>query len=314
MSLGEYAAPYGRNHELSGARPAYSRTEGGGHLIGGGTYYPTIEYHHPLAAELLGQKQAQVDFAARQSTAAAEGKALAEQGPASHVHPRHNWGSLGGTECDTPTTIEAIEARIKQKAKPQVGPYREVIGKEIFTGGGSAFRDISGIPTESAYVHHTIQAQHGGLLGHCSKGRIPYPYETLCDDVMDHRRIAPSYPGAPQAARRSGVFCDSADTLDCKAQWTQLCLAAMLQGKLSRQEATGDIRYSVEEPLMLQQLDRAGVCAARGQDDIFQRAEAQRLRQEAEAKSPGIQSRYRRVGWPAEHPRITETCGGFHDF
>jgi len=301
VSLGDWALPYQRNVD------AYARTEAGGHLFGGGSFHDGA-HHHPLEEGVLTALRAQTAFAAKNSEAAAATKARTMAGPESTVAP-HQWGNLGGTSHCQPTTVEEIEARIKAKSKPTVGG-------SMPCGGGSSFCDTSGIPADAQFTHHMItpstsdRAHHEGLLANTVLGRAPPSYATMCDVVMHSRRVSPSYPGAPQAARRPGVHCDSADAVDAEKDCNELGKAALYRSELAIQQVAGPLHVSHEEPLMMAQLDRAAVHAS-----LKQSESAQVLAAEAERKCPGIRSRYRHVGWPPnESTRIVQTCGGFNDF
>lgn len=123
----------------------------------------------------------------------------------------------------------------------------------------------------------------------------PAEYPTLCETVMASRRVSPSYPGAPQAARRSGVFPSSADALEADMLEMVECAQAILNNEMAIKEVSSYEAINHDTPKMMLKLHDAHTLRSLGKAE-----EAAALERTAERTCPGVSGQYRCVGWPPE--------------
>jgi len=287
VMIGDFRLPYGNN-----TRVPYCESE---ILYGGGSAFKKSEFHHPMQEQKMEQIR-RIEAHADKLSAQAAMKLAQLQRPYDTSTNTQNCGDIFGTcrhnqayPCNG--GLEAVEKKI-QRRKASAALRDE--GRQMQCGGGSAYADITGIPKTTAATHHAMTGKIDGLRGMVMRFE-PAEYPTLCDTVMASRRVSPSYPGAPQEARRSGVFPSSADALDANMYEAVECTQAMLNNETAIKEVLSYEPINHDTPKMMLKLHDAETLRSLGKV-----AEAEALVRSAEQTCPGISGQYRCVSWPPE--------------
>jgi len=283
-TLGDWRIPY-----KGGSRVPYTEPDV---LYGGGSTFNQHAHHHPQQQHVFALQERQIDFHEGRA-ANAELKTIQSKEPKPNYW--FDWGDIGSTaHLQHNPTIADIEAKIKRKMATK--EFRQQNSRfEMPYGAGSAHADVSGIPTASPAVHHSMTGKANGLRANVHYFE-PSSYEKMCKTAMASRRESPSYAGAPQAARRTGVFYDAADGLDAhQVVEGNACKATMYQNNLSIEQVKSYQPVDRQLPHMMLELNNAQTLRALGDE-----AGARQRQALAERTCPGIVDKYRMVGWPAD--------------
>ena len=128
----------------------------------------------------------------------------------------------------------------------------------------------------------------------CHPTLDPPAYDSTCDQALESRRVSPTFKGGPRAAKRSGVFPHTADTMDAHyVATTQDVAMTLAESNLAHKEVTSYDPVNRELAPAMAQLSQAQTLRALGEA-----SKADHMEREAEARCPGVADRFRIVGWP----------------